>query len=83
MLAPGQNRSGLRSDAMMADAVGVRPSKQQARSVVYGARPAHEWHLKAAIWPTEANRRSRPPTYYGLPKSRRASHRRCGRCRVL
>ena len=28
------------------------------------ARPLpHEWHLKAAIWPTEANRRSASPTY--------------------
>jgi hypothetical protein len=35
------NRFGLRSDAMMADdAVGVRPSKQEARRAVYGAATA-------------------------------------------
>jgi hypothetical protein len=51
MLAPGQTApltlaslgarafGALRLDAMMADAVGVRPSKQEARSVVYGAPP--------------------------------------------
>jgi hypothetical protein len=41
--APGRDararskRSALRPDAMIADAVGVEPSKQEARSVVYGA----------------------------------------------
>jgi hypothetical protein len=37
------------------------------------ARPLpHEWHSKAAIWPTEANRRAASPTYEGPPNSRRA-----------
>jgi hypothetical protein len=51
----------LRLDAMMADAVGVRPAKQEARSVVCGVALPHEWRVEAAIWPMKASRQPGSP----------------------
>src|ERR1700722_11572824 len=56
----------------------LRWRRRAARSWL--PRLPHEWHAEAAIWQTEANPRSAAPTIRP-PKSRRASHRRCGGCR--
>jgi hypothetical protein len=47
MLVPA-NRIALRSDAMMADAVGAAPSRQEARSVVYRVAPAPRMALESS-----------------------------------